>query len=389
MFLKALVSRPTITWRSRVGSPSAARSGSTSTLELDVPGRLDRGDRRRGSPTGTSTTSVSPAPTRLDPGQGQQRPGQAVHPLGVLGEPVEEVVARLGVVLGALLQDLDRARDPGQRVAQLVGGVGDEVGFGELAAHLVGAVADDDEHGALVGQGPGRHRVGAVADPHRRVGGEAELGGATQVGQHRLGRAVRRGRAGRAAALLEKRTGPSSSTTITASVRPSKIACSLLRSAVSTPKLSFSEARIESSARARSPISSRPPTSSGASKEPAAISPAARARRSTRWEIADRDQEAGEDAERDRAEHRARAVAEQVDDAGGEQADRGEGSRPARAACRSASSVPTAHRRVPASFHEGLLTQCQPPAGMPWENRASEDARLHTRPGTRRPRSPR
>jgi hypothetical protein len=85
---------------------------------------------------------------------------------------------------------------------------------------------------------------------------------------------------------LEKRTVPSSSTTITASVSPSKIASSLLRSAVSTPKLSFSEARIDSRARARSPISSGPETASGASKEPEAISAAAWARRETRWEIA-------------------------------------------------------------------------------------------------------
>ena len=95
----------------------------------------------------------------------------------------------MGSSLAPLLQDLDRAGDPGQRVAQLVGGVGDEVGFGELAAHLVGAVADDGEDGALVGQGAGLHRVGAVADAQRRVGGEADLGRAAQLGQHRLRRA--------------------------------------------------------------------------------------------------------------------------------------------------------------------------------------------------------
>ena len=40
---------------------------------------------------------------------------------------------------------------------------------------------------------------------------------------------------------------------------------------------------------------------------------------------ADRDQEAGEDAEGDRAEHGTGAVAEEVDDAGGQQRHRGEG----------------------------------------------------------------
>ena len=84
-------------------------------------------------------------------------------------------------------QDLDRAGDPGQRVAQLVGGVGDEVGFGELAPHLFGAVADDGKHRSLIGQGAGLHRVGAVADSQRGVSGEADLGGAVELRQHRLG----------------------------------------------------------------------------------------------------------------------------------------------------------------------------------------------------------
>ena len=199
---------------------------------------------------------------------------------------VEEVLARLRVVLGAALENLDRARDPGQWVAQLMGGVGDEVGFGELAAHLLGAVADDGEDGALVraGSGPASSRRGRRCEapdgrrsrPRRRgADGEAAPRRACPAGSRSL-----------AAALLEKRTEPPSSTTITASVRPSKIAASLLRSAVRTPKLSLSEARIDSRARARSPISSGPETSREASKEPAAISPAAWARRATRWEIA-------------------------------------------------------------------------------------------------------
>ena len=153
--------------------------------------RLDRLDRVADRGRDVDDLGLAGA-ERLDPGEGEQRPGQAVHPLGVFGEAVEEVVAGLGIVLGAVLQDLDRAGDPGQRVAQLVRGVGDEVGFGELAPHLVGAVADDGEHRALVGQRAGLHRVGAVADPQRRVGGEADLLGAAQLRQHRL-----RGQAGR------------------------------------------------------------------------------------------------------------------------------------------------------------------------------------------------
>ena len=97
---------------------------------------------------------------------------------------------------------------------------------------------------------------------------------------------------------------------MTASVRPSKIASSLLRSAVITPKLSFSEARIDSSARASSPISSRPPLSRGASKEPAAIFLGRLGEALDPLGDRGGDQEAGEDAEADRAEHGARLVAE-------------------------------------------------------------------------------
>ena len=84
------------------------------------------------------------------------------------------------------------------------------------------------------------------------------------------------------AAELWKRTSPSSSITITASPSPSKIAVSLSRSAVSTPKLSFRASRIESSERARSPISSRPRTGSRTSKLPEARSSALAAIRLSR-----------------------------------------------------------------------------------------------------------
>ena len=74
-----------------------------------------------------------------------------------------------GSSLAPRAQDLDRARDPGDRVAQLVGGVGDELALGDLAAQLLGAVADDRQHRALGRQLAGVERVDAVADPQRVV----------------------------------------------------------------------------------------------------------------------------------------------------------------------------------------------------------------------------
>ena len=113
---------------------------------------------------------------------------------------------------------------------------------------------------------------------------------------------------------------------MTASVRPSKIAASLLRSAVRTPKLSFSEARIESSARARSPISSRAgDVERGVEGARRHLPGGAGRGATTRWEIADRDQEAGEDADQRPRRPAPAVVAEEVDGGGGDQADRGEG----------------------------------------------------------------
>ena len=112
------------------------------------------------------------------------------------------------------------------------------------------------------------------------------------------------------AALLEKRSGPSWSTTMTASVRPSKIACSLLRSAVRTPKLSFSEVRIDSSERAscadlvaatglQRHLEGPGRHLAGGSRE--AGDPVG---------DPDRDQEAGEDPEDERDQDRLRAITE-------------------------------------------------------------------------------
>ena len=165
--MKALVSRPISTCRSSTGSPSAARSGST----------LGRRARRPRGGSSAATASVDreldaddlglALADRLHPGQRQQRLGQPADAVDVLGEAVEEVVARLGVVLGAGAQDLDRARHPGDRVAQLVRGVGDELALGLVAPQLLGAVADDEQGRALGRQVAGADRVDALADPRR------------------------------------------------------------------------------------------------------------------------------------------------------------------------------------------------------------------------------
>ena len=96
-----------------------------------------------------STTSASPSLDRVHPGQGEQRVGEAADPIGVLGEPAQKVIERPGIVLRASEQDLDRAGDPGDRVAELVRGIGDELALGDLPPQLLGAVADDEQDGVL------------------------------------------------------------------------------------------------------------------------------------------------------------------------------------------------------------------------------------------------
>ena len=107
VFLNAFVSRPISTWRSRILSPWATRSARTSSATSMPSGR--RPPRRTPRPR-ADVERLGPAlADRLHPRQRQQRLGQPADPLGVVGEPGEEVLAGLGVVLGPGAQDLDRA----------------------------------------------------------------------------------------------------------------------------------------------------------------------------------------------------------------------------------------------------------------------------------------
>ncbi|MNL35759.1 hypothetical protein D3C87_1578070 [compost metagenome] len=78
---------------------------------------------------------------QLDPAERQQVGDQAPHAVGLNGHDVEELVARLGIVLGVALQRLDEAGQRGQGRAQLVAGVGQEVDAHHLHAAGVGLVA--------------------------------------------------------------------------------------------------------------------------------------------------------------------------------------------------------------------------------------------------------
>ena len=157
-------------WRAGRSAPGAAGSGPPGGEVLAPPRRSARGPpaprpRRRRPPPRRSTSTIS---TSL--GSKRPRPGPAssrdwvsrVIRSASAAQPLEEVLAGLGVVLGTRLQHLDRARDPGERVAQLVGGVGDEVALRPLRAHLIGAVAGHRPapRPPPAGRGPGPRRRG-------------------------------------------------------------------------------------------------------------------------------------------------------------------------------------------------------------------------------------
>ena len=70
----------------------------------------------------------------------------------------------------------------GDRVAELVGGVGDELALGLVAAELLGAVADDEQGGALGRQVAGADREDPLADRDVVALGAAAVGGAADPG---------------------------------------------------------------------------------------------------------------------------------------------------------------------------------------------------------------
>ena len=83
----------------------------------------------------------------------QQRLGEPAHALCVGRKAVEEVVAGRRIVFGSRLEDLDRPRDPGQRIPQFVSGITDEVALGKFLAHFLGQRFKLGHHALHVGAG--------------------------------------------------------------------------------------------------------------------------------------------------------------------------------------------------------------------------------------------
>ncbi len=97
----------------------------------------------------------------FDAAQRQQVVDQPRHAVGLLGHDGEEAVASGRVVLGVAPQGLDEPRERGQRRAQFVAGVGQEVGAHPLIAPGVRLVAHPQQREVLAVLGGERFGDGA------------------------------------------------------------------------------------------------------------------------------------------------------------------------------------------------------------------------------------
>ena len=161
-YLMALWIRFWNSWISSSRWPAiCGRSGASLDRDRDLVGLGQR--RQRGGGIAHHSCQIDAIRRRdmlvlLDPGQRQQIVDQPAHAPGLHAHDVEEFLARLGIVLGVALERVDEAGDRGQRRAQLVAGIGDEIGprlLGPLACRQI----VEQQRGHL-----------------RRLGGAADMG---------------------------------------------------------------------------------------------------------------------------------------------------------------------------------------------------------------------
>ena len=95
---------------------------------------------------------------QFDPRQRQQIIDQPRHPRRLGMHDAEEALARLDVVPGRSLQRVDEARQRGERRAQFVAGIGDEIGAHFLDPAQRRLVVEGHQHAFVGAAEHGRHR---------------------------------------------------------------------------------------------------------------------------------------------------------------------------------------------------------------------------------------
>ena len=158
-YFTALSSRFCTTCASWSASPSTGGNPSASARSSVTPRSASRGSNPAARPA-QQLGQIDPLRRRLvlgqlDARQAEQVVDQPVHPRRLLRHDAEEALLRRRVVGRRAAQRLDEADQPGQRRAQLVAGIGDEVGAHAFHRALARAVRQHHDGPPAVGAAAG------------------------------------------------------------------------------------------------------------------------------------------------------------------------------------------------------------------------------------------
>ena len=209
----------------------------------------------------------------FDLGEGEQVFGETVHAAGVLENDGHEFAGVIGHLHLVFEEGLDVAGDRGERSAEFVGDVGDEIAAGFFGALDFGDVMEDGD-GSAIGRGRGADFKGAARDDgDGAAAADAALAeGDVNTTEDLRGRACsstrelcRGGRPGamRCMTELDQLTWPLAFTATTASCMESSRAASSRCFVLEGVEGLLSRPAVASSARETSPISSLPSSRAG------------------------------------------------------------------------------------------------------------------------------
>ena len=152
-YFTAFSIRFSATRRSSSRSPSTRTGCPGSSALMTTPRSFARGDRVSiicEAMEARSTVCVGEKMgAHLDARQGQEIVDQALHALRLALHDVEEALPGLGIVARGALQGLDEAEDRGQRRAQFMARIGDEIGPHGLQPPGRGEIAEEQDDAGL------------------------------------------------------------------------------------------------------------------------------------------------------------------------------------------------------------------------------------------------
>ena len=183
----AFVTRLPTTWRSRASSPRTGqrRSRASSRQRVRGAGSTPASCTTSDATATRSTGARSQRPLRVEPRQQQQVLDEQAHARRLVLDAPQHPGQHRRVLRGALPEQLGEAPDRGERRAQLVAGVPDELPHALLRRPGVGLRALLRGVGALEAVDHGVEGRGQAADLGARVGGrdaDAQVAGRDRLG---------------------------------------------------------------------------------------------------------------------------------------------------------------------------------------------------------------